>query len=69
MLNDESKLKKQMEETRRKRLLEDNEEEDRHIKSLQKKLKLNKKSIIPESFRVDGLDCEYSLIRQQPIQL
>jgi len=56
---DEEKLKKEMELVRKKRLIEDNAEEDRTIRSLHKKLKLNKKSVVPASFRVDGLDCEW----------
>ncbi|CAG7728563.1 unnamed protein product [Allacma fusca] len=53
---EEEELKRGMEESRRKRFIEDNEEEDRHIRQLEKKLRLNKKAIIPESFRTDGLD-------------
>ena len=51
-------LKEKMEKTRRKRLLEENEAEDKYIESLAKKLKLNKKAIVPQSFRTDGLDCK-----------
>lgn len=58
---DEEKLHMEMEEVRKKRLVEDNEAEDRNIRSLHKRLKLNKKSAMPASFRVDGLDCKYRL--------
>lgn len=52
-------LKKEMEYTRKKRLLEENEHEEKVISQLEKRLKLNKKAKVPASFKVDGLDCEY----------
>ena len=55
---EELELKKDMELVRKKRLLEENEEEERTIRQLEKRLKLNKKAIIPASFRTDGLDCK-----------
>ena len=59
---DEEKLKKEMEITRKRRLVEDNQEEDRNIRKLEKLLKLDKrkkkKPTIPASFKEDGLDCK-----------
>lgn len=54
----DSELKREMDEIRRKRLKEENEEEEKTISQLSKKLKLSKKAKIPESFRTDGLDCK-----------
>lgn len=51
-------LKKDMEETRKRRLLDENAEEDKFISQMEKRLRLNKKAKIPESFRTDGLDCK-----------
>lgn len=56
---DKEKMRKEQDEVRRKRLIEENEEEERYINQLSKKLKLNKKAAIPESFRTDGLDCKF----------
>lgn len=56
----EMEIKKEQDEARRKRLIEDNEEEERTINQLGKKLKLNKKAAIPASFRTDGLDCKFN---------
>lgn len=56
---DKEKMRKGLDEVRRKRLVEDNEEEERTINQLSKKLKLNKKATIPASFRTDGLDCKF----------
>lgn len=52
-------LKKEMEETRKRRLLEENAEEDKFISRMEKRLKLNKKAKIPASFKTDGLDCKF----------
>ena len=48
-----------MRKQRHKQLIEANEAEDRNIKQLEKKLKLNKRKSksMPASFSKDGLDC------------
>jgi hypothetical protein len=51
-------LKKEMDEARKKRLLEENAHEDKFIRRMEKKLKLNKKAKVPASFKTDGLDCK-----------
>nr|XP_057915916.1 nucleolar MIF4G domain-containing protein 1 [Doryrhamphus excisus] len=54
-----SKKPNKLQETRKKALLEANEQEDREIKKLERYLKLNKrknKKNLPQSFVADGLD-------------
>ena len=55
-----AKRKKNGIKSRKVILKEDNLKEDRVIKSLEKKLRINKKSskYIPKSFAADGLDCK-----------
>jgi nucleolar MIF4G domain-containing protein 1 len=52
-------LEEQMRKQRRRQLREANDEEDRVIKDLEKKLKLNrrKSKSLPKSFVSEGLDC------------
>ncbi|XP_061778231.1 nucleolar MIF4G domain-containing protein 1 isoform X2 [Nerophis ophidion] len=59
MKAEQSKKATKLQESRKKALLEANEQEDREIKKLERFLKLNKrknKKSIPQSFVADGLD-------------
>lgn len=53
----EQQLKNQIEEQRRKMLLQANEDEDKIIKKLEKQLGLNKTKNKNNFFADDGLDC------------
>lgn len=56
-MNVAEKLKLDMEEQRKKLLLQANEEEDKVIKKLEKQLGLNKSKNKNNYFSEDGLDC------------
>lgn len=58
-LKQEEKLAKEMNRQRKKQLMNANEEEDRIIKALEKKLKMVKRRTksLPKAFKDEGLDC------------
>jgi len=58
---EEMKLQKQFEKSRREQMKHANDDEDKEIKRLAKRLKLDKKKTMGKSFVDDGLDCIFFL--------